>query len=85
MTEPNMPTPEGEPEHQGFDYCFWSKLLVAIVLFPLVGAIAVFMFTGIVAKIVATAVTIGVLMYAAVKIDQMPCFAGKIPAVIKRK
>ncbi len=68
--------------YAGFDYCFWSKLLVAIVLFPLIAAISVFLFSNIVLKITVGAIAIGSIVSAAIKIDQMPCFAGKIPAVV---
>jgi hypothetical protein len=84
MTDTPLPknTPEPNAPHQGFDYCFWSKLLVALVLFPLIGAIAVFLFSNIFAKIAAAALAISLIIYAAIKIDQMPCFAGKIPPLI---
>lgn len=81
MTDPNI----NFSEFQGFDYCFWSKLLVAIVLFPLVAAISILLFSSIVLKITMGAFAIGGIVYTAAKIDEMPCFAGKIPAVIKKR
>lgn len=83
MTNPQQAALEGE--HQGFDYCFWSKLLVAIVLFPLIGAICVFMFNSVVIQIAIGASVILLIIAAAIKIDQMPCFAGKIPPLIGKK
>jgi hypothetical protein len=71
--------------HSGFDYCFWSKLLVAIVLFPLVAFIAAYFFVSPVAKILAAAFAIGGIVRAAIWIDGLPCLAGKIPALIGKK
>ncbi len=66
----------------GFDYCFWSKLLVAIVLFPLVAYIAASFFTSVAMKFLFALLALGAIVYAAIKIDQIPCLAVKIPALI---
>ena len=77
MEETNMP--------QGFDYCFWSKLLVAIVLFPLVAFIVQSFFSSVVLKIAVAALAIAGLIWTAIWIDRVPCLTLKIPALIGRK
>ena len=70
---------------QGFDYCFWSKLLVAIVLFPLVAFIVQSFFASIVLKIAVAAFAIAGLVWTAIWLDRVPCLTAKIPALIGRK
>ncbi len=70
---------------QGFDYCLWSKLLVAIVLFPLVAFIVQSFFASIVLKMAVVALAIAGLIRVAIWIDRVPCLATKIPPLIGRK
>lgn len=76
---PEMPSQETSP---GFDYCFWSKLLVAIVLFPLVAYIAQWFFASLVLKMIAVAVCLGGLIRAAIWLDRVPCLTAKIPPLL---
>jgi hypothetical protein len=71
--------------HAGFNYCFWSKLLVAIVLFPLVMIAALEYFKNSLAGAVAGVLGIAALIYAAYWIDRIPLLTCKIPALIGRK
>jgi hypothetical protein len=61
-----------------FSYCFWAKLIVAIPALPLAAFLAASQFDSPVAQTIAASVTVGALVYAAVKIDRMPVFSGKV-------
>lgn len=64
--------------HQGFNYCFWGKLLVAV---PAIGIIAIWaasFFENAPVQIAAGGVAAFIAMFVAAKIDQMPMFSGKI-------
>jgi hypothetical protein len=75
------PAPK-EEQSGGFDYCFWSKLLVAIVLFPVAGFIAASFFDNAVYKLAAAIACITVLILLAQRLDQLPSLACKIPPLL---
>jgi uncharacterized sodium:solute symporter family permease YidK len=72
-TETNTSHPKKE-----FNYCFWAKLLVAIPAIPLVAMIAASFFSGMVMQIAAGITAIALMIYAAIKIDQVPCLLRKV-------
>ena len=66
----------------GFNYCRFSKTLVAIALFPMVAFIVSSFFSSVIVKFVASALAIAALIAAAIWIDRLPSLSGKIPALI---
>jgi len=91
MNDNNAPAPPAPPQKSAtstgscisrLNYCFWAKLLVAIPALPLVALLAARQFSNPLLQIVAAAVAIFVVIYAARKIDKLPIFSGMI---IKRK
>ncbi len=62
---------------KGFNYCFWAKLLVAIPAIPLVAFIAASLFIHPLLQILAAAVAVFGVVWAAVVIDRMPAFSRK--------
>ncbi len=62
----------------GFNYCFWAKLIVAIPALPLAAIIAASFFTSPAMQFAAGAGAVALLVYAAIKIDQMPCLLRKV-------
>ena len=75
-------TTETKACHNGFNYCFWAKLIVAIPALPLTAILAASFFTSLPMQIAAGAASVAFLIYAAIKIDQMPCLLRK---VVERK
>ncbi len=73
-----MTTANTKSCHNGFNYCAVAKTIVAIPAIPLVAVIAASFFTSVVLQIVAGAAAVAALIYAAIKIDQMPCLLRKV-------
>ena len=71
--------PNGCPLHScSFNYCFWAKLMVAIPALPLAAIVASSYFESPEHKALATVATVILLIYSAIKIDQMTVFSRKI-------
>ena len=62
----------------GFNYCFWSKLLVAIVLFPMLALFAASAFTLWWSQALAAGGVIGFTVWLAVVIDRLPGLQGMV-------
>lgn len=65
-------------QHEGFNYCFWAKLIIAV---PAIGIIAIWaasFFENAPVQIAAGGVAAFIAMFVAAKIDQMPMFSSKI-------
>lgn len=71
-----------KPGRREFNYCLWAKGLVAIPALPLVAILAAWQFTAAAAQIAAAAVAVAAVICAAIWIDRLPCFLGKI---VRRK
>jgi hypothetical protein len=78
MNNSDTKTTENKGCKSGFNYCFWAKLIVAIPALPLTAIIAASFFTNPAMQFAAGAGAIALLIYLAIKIDQMPCLLRKV-------
>ena len=77
MTEETQ-APKASSRLSTFNYCFWAKLLVAIPTLPIIVSITTAFVENSVAKTAIAALTVFILVYSAIKIDEIPMFAKKI-------
>lgn len=68
-----------------FNYCYWSKRLVAIPLLPILAYIGQAFFTGTALKMAGAAGLPLLVIWLAIKIDQIPALQKKIPKFLNRK
>lgn len=61
----------------GFNYCLWSKLMVALLSLPLVGSLVASFFTEPVWQFAAASYAGGLMVWAAAKIDALPFLQRK--------
>ena len=67
----------------GFNYCRVSKIIVSIALFPIIALIAFSWFDDLYAQLFAAIAAIGITVYAAIWIDQLPWLQKKIPSLVR--
>ena len=67
---------------QGFNYCFWAKLLVAIPALPLLAVVVGLQFTNPSIQLAAAIGSVVFAVWLAIKVDRMKIFSGM---VVKKK
>ena len=77
INEKTPVTESGKPGKE-FDYCFWSKLLVAVPAIPLIALMAASFFSNMLVQSMAAGLAVGSVIYLAIKIDRIPCLATKV-------
>lgn len=78
MTQQNVLNPEKKNCGRSFNYCLVSKLLVAVPALPITAYIASMPFESATMKFIAAIGAVALLIYAAIKIDQIPALQKKI-------
>jgi hypothetical protein len=75
---PAPATAEGAVCSTGFNYCFWAKLLVAIPALPLIAIMSASFFHDSTTRGFVAVIAVIAAVWAAIKIDTMPCFSGMV-------
>ncbi len=78
MSEPNVPSPEKKNCGHSFNYCLVSKLFVAVPALPITAYMASIPFENASMKFIAAMGAVALVVYAAIKIDQIPALQKKI-------
>ena len=63
---------------RSFNYCLFSKIIVAIPALPITAYLASMPFDNGIVKLVASFTAIALLIFAAIKVDQIPALQKKI-------
>ncbi len=62
----------------GFNYCFWSKFIVGVPALGIAGYTAAMQFSNPVMQPVAWVATVMFLVWAAIKVDNLPFMQKKV-------
>jgi hypothetical protein len=78
MTEQNPVDTKKKACGHSFNYCLVSKLIIAVPALPITAYMASMLFEDAAMKFVAAIASVVFVVYAAIKIDQIPALQKKI-------